>query len=301
MQANTMRVRQGIRSAALLLFIWAAMHLVAAEPVAYDHKETRDLVAFVQAAADAVAKNGEAVFPAFRKKGGKWFHGNRYVFVWDLKGNRYVYPPDPAHERQNLIGLKDIGGKPIGRMFVDAAKSKAGKGWVHYQWNRPGETAPVWKSTYIVRSVAPSGKVYLVGSGDYRSVMEKAFLVDEVDAAVALLKKEGKAAFKTLRDKKSRFYFHDIYVFVTSASGIELVNPAFPALEGRNVLTITDVNEKAVAREYIDLAMTKGEGWVSYFWPRPRVPEVPIKKITYVKKVVVEGEPLIVGAGMYEQ
>jgi len=300
MQANIMKVSQGIRNAALLLFIWAAMHLVAAEPIAYEHKETRDLVAFVQAAADAVTSEGEAVFPAFRKKGGKWFHGNRYIFVWDLKGNRYVYPPDPEHERQNLIALKDIGGKPIGRMFVDAAESKAGHGWVHYRWNRPGETEPVWKSTYIVRSTAPDGKVYLVGSGDYVSLMEKAFLVDEVDAAVALLKKEGKAAFETLRDKKSRFFFHDTYVFVTSASGIELVNPAFPALEGRDILTITDVKEKAIAREYIDLAMKKGEGWVSYYWPRPGAPQLPVKKTTYVKKVVVGGETLIVGAGMYE-
>ncbi|WP_345970703.1 cache domain-containing protein [Sulfurimonas sp. HSL1-6] len=295
-----MKVLRGIRSAALLLFIWTAVNLAAAEPVAYEHKETCDLVAFVQAAADAVAKEGEAVFPAFRQKGGKWFRGDRYVFVWDLKGNRYVYPPDLVHEKRNLIGLEDIGGKPIGRMIVDAAESKAGRGWVHYQWNRPGETAPVWKSTYVMRSTAPSGRVYLVGSGNYKSVMEKAFLVDEVNAAVALLQKEGKAAFKTLRDKKSRFYFHDTYVFVTSASGVELVNPAFPGIEGRNVLTITDIKEKAVAREYIDLAMLKGEGWVSYYWPRPQAPQIPVQKITYVKKVVVEGEPLIVGAGVYE-
>jgi len=293
-----MRVRLKIMNAAMLLLFWA--HLAAAEPVAYEHNETTELVAFVQAAADAISKDGEAAFPAFREKGGKWFHDDRYVFVWDLKGNRFVYPPDVAHERQNLIGLKDIGGKPIGQMFVDAAKGKAGKGWVHYQWNRPGEKEPVWKSTYIVRSVAPSGKVYLVGSGNYVTLMEKAFLVDEVDAAVALLKQKGKAAFKTLRDKKSRFFFHDTYVFVTSASGIELVNPAFPGIEGRNILTITDINEKAIAREYIDLALAKGEGWVSYYWPRPGAPQVPVKKITYVKKVVVEGETLIVGAGMYE-
>jgi cytochrome c len=114
-----MSVRLSIRSVAVLLFLWAATHLAAAETAAYEHNETRELVAFVQAAADAISKEGEAAFPAFRQKGSEWFHGNRYVFVWDLKGNRYVYPPDLERERQNLIGLKDIGGKHIGTVHLN--------------------------------------------------------------------------------------------------------------------------------------------------------------------------------------
>jgi signal transduction histidine kinase len=130
--------------------------------------------------------------------------------------------------------------------------------------------------------------------------VEKAFLVEEVEAAAALLKQKGVAAFETIRDKKSRFFFYDTYVFVTSQEGVEVVNPAFPGIEGRNILDIKDITGKSITREYIELAMEKGKGWVSYYWPRPASPQTSAKKRTYVKKVTVDGNIFIVGAGMYE-
>lgn len=266
----------------------------------YTAPATRDLVAFVEQAAAAVCHEGEKVFPDFREEGGRWFKGDRYIFVWDLKGNRYVYPPDSEHERVNLLDLKDVGGKPIGKMIVDAAAKGDGTGWVHYQWTRPHALEPQWKSTYIVRAVAPAGHEYLVGSGIYGAGMEKAFIIEEVEATAALLKREGRAAFVTLRDPKSRFFFHDTYIFVTSKDGTELINPAFPALEGRNLWDIQDINGKYIVQEYTDLALKKGAGWVTYYWPRPGAPQMPRKKASYVKKVMVNGEVMFVGAGMYE-
>ena len=130
--------------------------------------------------------------------------------------------------------------------------------------------------------------------------MEKAFLIEEVEEAAALLQQQGRSAFATLRDKKSRFFFHDTYVFVTSATGIELVNPAFPAIEGRNLWDITDSTGKYIVRDYIGVALKQGSGWATYHWPRPEMPHIDAIKTTYVKKVMVGGEPMIVGAGMYE-
>ena len=271
-----------------------------AESDEYAYQETRDLVVLVEEAADAVRHQGEAVFADFRKEDSRWYKGDHYIFVWDLQGNRYVYPPDMEHEKENMLSLKDVGGKPIGRMIVDVAKNKKGKGWVHYQWNRPHELEPLWKSTYIVRAIAPSGKEYLVGSGIYQGRMEKAFIIEEVEAAADLLQKEGKTGFVTLRDPKSRFYFHDTYVFVISKDGIEMVNPAFPNLEGRNILDLKDIKGNYLVRDLINNAMEKGESWVSYYWPKPDAPQTPIKKSSFVKKVMAEGEIMIVGAGMYE-
>jgi len=288
----------------IVLNIWLVLLLafpvVADDTSTYADPKTRDLVEFVKAAAAAVRHAGDKVFPEFRQEGGRWFQGDRYIFVWDLQGNRYVYPPDLENERGNLLDLKDVGGKPIGKMIVDAAAQGDGKGWVHYQWTRPHELDPQWKSTYIVRAIAPSGKVYLVGSGIYGAGMEEAFIIEEVEAAAALLQQEGRPAFVTLRDPKSRFYFHDTYMFVITSTGIELVNPAFPALEGRNLWDIRDVNDKYIVRELVDLALKKGAGWVVYYWPRPDAPQMPVKKASYVKKVLVGDEILIVGAGMYE-
>ncbi len=288
----------------VLLLPWlVASPLLPAQDLSlppYERETTCETVTLVKQAAEAISREGESVFADFREPGSRWYRGERYLFVWDLDGNRKVYPPDPEHEKQNLIDLKDVGGKPIGRMFVDAAREGDGKGWVHYQWNRPHELEPTWKSTYIVRAQAPSGADYLVGSGVYQGGMEKAFLVEEVEAAADLLQREGKDAFSILRDPTSRFFFHDTYIFVTAENGVELVNPAFPGIEGRSLWDARDSTGKHLVREYIELAKEQGHGWVTYHWPRPTQPQADAVKITYVRSVEVGGETLIVGAGMYE-
>jgi signal transduction histidine kinase len=270
--------------------------------LSYAYPENQALVAFVDAAAGEIIKKGEAVFPEFRQKNGRWFRGERYVFVMDLEGNRYVYPPDPANERVNLLADRDLGGKPIGKLLVDRARQGDGRGWVHYQWNRPQpeHRRPVWKSTYVVRVQAPSGKTYLVGSGIYEGPMEKSFVVDEVNAAVRLLQVQGRAGFDQLRDPASRFVFRDTYVFVNSPDGVELVNAGFPELEGRNLMGLEDAEGQPMVRNYIQLALERDSGWISYLWPQPDRSLLPIRKSTYVSKVVLpDGEILVVGAGLY--
>lgn len=87
---------------------------------AYEHKETRDLVALVRDAGDLVRTKGEEVFGTFRMSGSRWRQDEAYVFVLDLDGNMLVHP-DPAMEGKNESGLKDIDGKPIIRGLIDAA------------------------------------------------------------------------------------------------------------------------------------------------------------------------------------
>ena len=50
-------------------------------------------------------------------------------------------------------------------------------------------------------------------------------------------------------------------------------------------------------KEFVDVAKSKGEGWVLYMWPKPGA-EAPAKKLTYVYRV--PGKNLLVGAGIYE-
>ena len=90
----------------------------------------------------------------------------------------------------------------------------------------------------------------------------------------------------------------DTYVFVDSPDGIELVNAVQPSLEGKNVSDLRDLNGKAVAREYLALAMRDGEGWVEYHWYKPGQ-NTPSLKRTYVRKVQASGETYVVGAGIY--
>lgn len=295
-----------MRTASLLRVVFTGLLCLAGYasraadvPCPYEQAETCDLVALTRAAADKIRHEGEAAFPEFRKRGGQWFQGDRYVYVWDLQGNRYVYPPDPNREGENVLDLVDIGGKPIGRMFVAAASGPAGEGWVHYQWWLPNQPVPHWKSSYHVKAVAPSGTAYLVGSGGYEMRMEKAFIAQAVDAAAGLLEEKGRTAFDDLRDPRGPYVFYDTYVFVTAEDGVELVNPAFPALEGQSLIDARDAQGKYLVRDYLAEARRQGTAWVSYYWPRPGSRE-PERKQTYVRRVKVDGTWMVVGAGVYD-
>ncbi len=256
------------------------------------------LASFVSDAAALVARNGEAAFKEFRRPNSRWYNGDNYIFAWDLNGVRVVYPPNASMEGQNVLDLKDVRGKPIGRGFYAAVGNPSNEGWVYYEWPRPGELYSSWKATFLKRVTAPSHKEYLIGSGVYDMKLDRDMIVERVGKAAALLAKEGRPALDKIRDKTGVFTFLDNYVFVNSISGVELVNPGFPGIEGKNMIDYQDDNGRKIIKEYIDLADKQGSGWIEYNWPKPGE-MTPSKKRTYVKKVTVNGESFVVGCGAY--
>jgi signal transduction histidine kinase len=265
----------------------------------YQHEETRQLVHLVEDAAELVASRGEAAFGDFRVAGSRWRQEEAYLFVLDPAGNMLVHP-DPALEGRNVLDLKDIAGKPIIRGLIDAATALPGKpeGWYHYQWPVPGGLLPRWKSSYVSRVSAPSGKVYVVGSGMYNDRMERAFVVDAVNDAVGQIEQHGTAAFPLFHDQTGRFIAKDAYIFVFDSHGIDLVNPGFPNLEGRNLLDLKDAHGKQLIREMFEVVQTSGSGWVDYMWPKPGE-SVSTQKSAYVSRARMGDQWVLVGCGVY--
>jgi signal transduction histidine kinase len=282
-----------------LLFLFLASLFVVTPVLASTKDLASELISFVQEAAELIEKEGEAAFPKFRDPGGMWFDDESYVFVWGLDGKRHVFPPDITGEGKNMLNLKDINGKPIGQWFIARANSANGAGWVHYQWPRPGEIFPVWKSTYVKRAISPAGNAYLVGSGRYNMPLDRTFIVDLVEKAAGMLNKLGRAGFARLRDDSDEFIFMDTYVFVVALNGVEYVNPAFPNLEGRNLLDYKDAAGNFLVQEMIEKTEDSANAWVEYFWPRPGSGEA-VKKLAYVRRTGVDGETMVIGAGLYE-
>jgi hypothetical protein len=163
----------------------------------------------------------------------------------------------------------------------------------------PGSFFPVWKSSFVKRVSSPAGRSYIIGCGIYRMQMDRAFIQDVVDRAASLVAEKGVGAFGQLRDKNGPYRFMDTYVFVDDPAGVEIVNPAQPSLEGKNLIDLTDAKGKYVSREYIDLALKSGSGWVDYFWYRPGSNDI-AQKHSYVRKVMHGGKTYIVGAGLYD-
>jgi signal transduction histidine kinase len=256
------------------------------------------LMKLVREGAIILEKQGERAYPQFREKGSKWFSDDTYFFVWTMDGIREFHAADPSGEGQNVSRIEDILGRPWGQMFLNVAASSSGEGWVHYMYPEPGGIFPTWKSTFLKRVTLPSGKQRLIGCGIYNMQMDKAFIEDVVDRAAALIAQRGKSAFTELRDKKGPFVFMDTYVFVNTPDGIELVNAGHPSLEGRNAIDLKDVQGTPIVRNYIAAAMKDGKAWVSYYWYRPGE-NIPMRKLTYVRKVQSGDVTYIVGSGFY--
>jgi cytochrome c len=118
-----------------------------------------------------------------------------------------------------------------------------------------------------------------------------------VNKAAALVDAKGKAALSEFRERGSEWWSGDVYVFAYSPDGTVILNPAFPAREGRAYHGEKDKKGKAFHDEIIKTAQTMGSGWVDYWLPKPGQTE-PSQKWSYVKAVTAEGVALV-GAGFY--
>lgn len=257
-----------------------------------------ELMTLVREAAAILAERGAAAYAELRKPGTRWRHDETYLFVLTMAGRAMFHAVDPTMEGRDISGMTDIRGRPFGRMFLEVAGAAPGEGWVHYLYPLPGSPEVAWKSAFVKRVVFPDGTPHLVGCGIYQMPMEKAFIEDMVDRAATLVAERGPDAFGLLRDRTGPFVFMDTYVFVERTDGVELVNPAQPAMEGMNLLDIRDQRGKAVVQEEIAAALERGTAWLECYWNKPG-DIVPSRKLTYVRLVESGGVKYIVGSGIY--
>lgn len=107
------------------------------------------------------------------------------------------------------------------------------------------------------------------------------------------------AALAKMNDRKGPFVWKDSYVCcIHLESGKMLTQPYFPNSVGTEMKFISDPNGKLYISEMIELAETKGEGWVSYMFQRPGDPGQIRPKTAYVLKI--PHEKVFVTAGYYE-
>jgi len=263
----------------------------------YEHEQTKEIIQLVYKAVNLIESQGEKAFPEFRVEDSKWFFNDTYVFIWGMDGMRYVYPRDVSGEGLNMLELKDINRRPIGKMFVETAEK--GEGWVFYEWTLPGGDEPEWKSTFIKKAVTPDGIEYLVGTGKYNIPMEKVFIETIVNDAVDILQYEGEVkAFARFNSSADKFIFLQSYIFVKTFEGVELVNPFSPQMVGENLINKQDANGKYFVKEELKILQNQDSCWMDYMWPKPGAEE-PSLKISYIKKTEVKGEIFVIGAGYY--
>ena len=117
-----------------------------------------------------------------------------------------------------------------------------------------------------------------------------------VEGAAALIEKEGnEKAFAVIDDPSGPFVKGDMYVFVTGFDGVTLAHGTNRVLIGKNLIQVKDADGKLFVQAMIDVAKSKGEGWVDYKWPNPVTHKIEAKT-TYLKRAGDE----LVACGIYK-
>ena len=118
-----------------------------------------------------------------------------------------------------------------------------------------------------------------------------------VEKAVALLQEAGPdKAFAAFSDPANKeFHDRDLYVFVRSMDGNTVAHGANKGMVGHTSLELKDADGKLYNKEMIELAQSKGSGWVDYRWVNPVD-----KKIEQKSSYIEKSGDYVVGAGFYK-
>ncbi|MBP6942289.1 MAG: cache domain-containing protein [Syntrophorhabdaceae bacterium] len=117
-----------------------------------------------------------------------------------------------------------------------------------------------------------------------------------VDKAVAFVKANGKAkALAEFSKPKGQFDKGETYVFAYDMTATVVAHPKNAKLIGKNLADVPDSDGKLFRKEIVELAKTKGLGWVDYKYLNPETKKVE-SKTTYIQKA----EDIIVCCGTYK-
>ena len=112
--------------------------------------------------------------------------------------------------------------------------------------------------------------------------------------AAQLVKDKGiDAGVTEISKKDGKFVSADTFVILFNFEGVVLAHPTKPDTIGKNRMKDKDSKGKAYYQEYVEVAKTKGAGWVEHMWVSPEKKE--FQKKTYVQRV--EGQDMAVCAG----
>jgi len=117
-----------------------------------------------------------------------------------------------------------------------------------------------------------------------------------VDRGAAFLKANGKdQLIAHVNAKDPQFVDGELYLIVLDTAGVQLAHPMNPKLIGKAMLDVPDPDGKMFRKDRIDVANTKGSGWVDYKYKNPIDNKIE-QKTAYVLKV---GD-VILTAGVYK-
>ncbi len=136
-------------------------------------------------------------------------------------------------------------------------------------------------------------------SGTVQAQDQKAKAQSLVKEAVAFAKKNGKEALlKETNQGQGRFHVkggEELYIFIYDTAGVCQAIGFQSQMVGVNRWGLKDPDGKFFLQDMINLAKTKGSGWVDYKYPNPKSGKIE-GKTSYVEFL----EGWVVGCGIYK-
>ena len=278
-----------------------------------------DVKAFVECAEEYLAEHGPAEARRAFNEDERWKHGPTYVFVDGIaesgtESKTFVYPQDPSREGQFWgEAIDDFGNDLFYEIYrmMQAVDS----GWVYYSFPNPATGKQSAKAAYIIETDW-SGERAVIGAGIYSRDWPGTCHPDEVSAEAlhaapsaetlrefvrcAALAVEAEGYFaKAEIERDPRWTDGQHYVYVLDMLGNQVmsghpvrVNGQAPHEWGRGGLR----GDQFGGREIVAMGDTFGESYVYYRSVDPRSGTYE-PKMGFLKRVVAQGVPLLVGAG----
>jgi len=118
-----------------------------------------------------------------------------------------------------------------------------------------------------------------------------------VENAVAFYKASGKRiALAEYTNPNGQFVQDEMYLYALNPKGTMLAHGVNENFVGEEFIDIMDYDGKSFIKEIVEIANTKGSGWVEYKWYNPVTKEV-LPKTVYFRKV----DDLIICSGVYKE
>ena len=283
-----------------------------------------DVKAFVECAASYLAENGTVEARRAFNEDPRWkdLSAGNYVFVDGIAKSGqealvHVFPPDPS--REGDVWGSSFGGFGTDYYFeVHRMLSLVDSGWIYYSFTNPGTGREEPKSSYVIE-VDWDGQRAAIGAGVYARDWPGTCYADEVSAAAlkadpgdATLKEFVRCAAMVVESQgysamyeleSERWSDGSTYVFVLDLMGNQVISGNKLRVNGiapHEWRSRRPGSEQFGGRDVIDVGDKFGESFVYYKKYDPLSGERRTK-VGFLKRVVAQGVPLLVGAGYWAQ
>ena len=277
-----------------------------------------DIRVFVECAEEYLAEHGTAEARRAFNEDERWKHGPTYVFVDGIaesgtNSKTFVYPPDPSREGQ-LWGeaIDDFGTD----LFYEAYRMTrlVDAGWIYYSFPNPATGKKSAKASYIIE-VDWDGDPAVIGAGIYSRDWPGTCYEDEVSAAslgagpnpetlrefvrcaAMAVESDGYFAMEAL-EGEARWTHGAHYVYVLDMMGNQVMSGNRVRVNGRALHEWGRGADQFGGRDMVDVGGTFGESYVYYRSYNP-LTGAQQPKVGFLKRVVAQGVPLLVGSGYY--